>query len=299
MIHEFAVEPEVMATWNHFRVLWEDFGVSQGRFLVEYPGNWRKRVYALAEKLSAPIRANAICSKLGDREQRHRLAGARGRSFDESRGGWIENATANHGTDGAFRAIVARSHVAGRPDVIAADDLERDAPPWKVERQDKACPRHATEMCRRVGALLRHSQELVLVDRNFDACEPRFTRPFEAFAGLRPDWRRLELHTARPEPFLRGVQEANYRRNLELSVPAGVTLTVCFWPGLPDGERMHPRFVLTERGGVHFDYGLDEGPGRTLVSLLEHEVFLQLRREYRPESRVFGTSEVITITGCG
>ena len=26
MIREFAIEPEVMATWQHFRELWDDFG---------------------------------------------------------------------------------------------------------------------------------------------------------------------------------------------------------------------------------------------------------------------------------
>ena len=154
-------------------------------------------------------------------------------------------------------------------------------------------------MCRRVSALLRHSQELVLVDRNFDPGEPRFANPFEALAGSRADWRRLELHTAKPDPFVPDVQESKYRRNLELSVPAGARLVVCLWPGLPDGERLHPRFVLTERGGVHFDYGLDEGPGTTLVSLLEHEVFLRLWSEYRPDCRVFGTPELITVAGRG
>jgi len=300
MIHEFAVEPEVMAMWDHFRVLWEDFGASQGRFLVEYPGNWRQRVYELAGKLSAPVRANAICSKLSNPLQRqHRLVRAGGRAFDERQGGWLENATANHGADGAFRAIVARQGLDGRDDVIAADELERDTHPWKVPRQDNACPRCAADMCQRVVTLLRHSRELVLVDRHFDPGEPRFAKPFERFVGFRTDWRRVELHTARAEPFVPDIQESKYRRNLELSVPAGASLVVCFWPDLPSGGRLHPRFVLTERGGVHFDYGLDEGPGTTLVSLLEHEVFLRLWSEYRPESRQFGTPTLITVAGRG
>ena len=57
--------------------------------------------------------------------------------------------------------------------------------------------------------------------------------------------------------------------------------------------------VRTKRVRVHFDYGLDEGPGTTLVSLLEHEVFLRLWSEYRPDCRVFGTPELITVAGRG
>ncbi len=295
MIHEFAVEPEVMATWNHFRVLWDDFGVGQGRFLVEYPGSWRKQVHELADKHSPPVKAHSIRSKLSDESQRrHRLVGASGRSY-EAQKSWAENATADHGRDRSFRAVVARHDSPGDPQVVAADDLERDSPYWKVDRQDKNCPRVAHEMWRRVGMLLRHSRELVLVDRYFDASEPRFVRPFEAFAAVRNDWKRIEVHTGRPERFQRDIQEAKYRRALELAVPVGVPLTVCFWPG----ERLHARYVLTERGGLHFDFGLDEGQGTTLVSLLEHDVFLQLWRDYRPVSRVFGTPEVITVAGRG
>jgi hypothetical protein len=186
--------------------------------------------------------------------------------------------------------------------VIGAEDLERDAAPWKVERQDKNCLRCAADMLRRVAVLLLHSRELVLVDPRFDACEPRFCRPFGSFVGVHANWKRLELHTARREPFRCDVQETNHRHKLGRVVPSGCKLTVCFWPGLPEGERMHPRFVLTERGGVHFDYGLDEGqsPGdTTLVSLLEHEVFRELWSDYQPSSRVFGEPELFEITGCG
>ncbi len=304
MIHEFAVEPEVMADWNHFRVLWEDFGVSQGRFLVEYPGSWRQKVHELVDKLSlsAPVKAHAIRSKISDPcQQRCRLVKAQGRSYDPQKS-WVENAAYNHGSAPAFRAVVARCGLSDRTDVIAADDLDRSAAPWKVERQDKNCPRRADEMLRRVAMLLRHSRELVLVDPYFDACEHRFRRPFEAFVRVRKDWKRLELHTARHEPFRRDLQEHNFRRNLAPAVPRGCTLRVCFWQGQPKGKRMHPRLVLTERGGVQFDHGLDEGRSSsetTLVSLLEHKSFLGFWEDYRPDSRVFGEPEVLEIVGCG
>lgn len=298
MIHEFAVEPEVMATWNHFRVLWDDFGVSRGRFLVEYPGGWRKKVYELAAKNSAPVKANAICSKLGDPAQRHRLVGASGRVYDPDKS-WIDNAVGDHGENGAFRAIVTERSSAAHAAVIAAEDLVRDEVPWKVPTQDVRCPRQAWEMSRRVTGLVRHSKELVLVDRNFDPSEPRFQAPFEAFVGQAACWKRLELHTALPARWLGDVQESKYSRGLELRVPTGVTLKVCLWPGLPDLDRLHPRFVLTERGGVYFDYGLDEGPGTTLVTLLEHEVFLKLRDDYCETSRAFGAPRIIHVSGRG
>ena len=166
------------------------------------------------------------------------------------------------------------------------------------ERQTQ-CSRVAAEMRQRVERLLAHSEELVLVDHFFDPREPRFVRPFEAFVGVRPNWKRLEIHTALPDPFWRESQQASYDR-LQDAVPSGTALKVCFWPGLPQGEQLHPRFVLTERGGVQFDYGLDEGRSQAdtpLVTLLEHEVFLSLREDYCAHSRKFGEPREVVVPG--
>src|ERR1041384_2261949 len=125
MIHEFAVEPVVMATWQHFRVLWDDFGVSRGRLLVEYPKSWRRQIYELAGQLSKPIRAHAIRTKLGDPNQRHRLVGPSGLACDPGRG-WLANAEGQQKGPQPFRAIVARNDPSGRDDVLQADEFERD-----------------------------------------------------------------------------------------------------------------------------------------------------------------------------
>jgi len=207
MIHEFAVEPEVMATWSHFRVLWDDFGVSRGRLLVEFPKEWRRRVYDLARELSPPVRANAICSKLSDSAQRlQRLVGPGGRNFPHPTD-WQRSAIENQADKRPFRAIVATRNLSNRPDVLVADELERDHELWRVSTQDDACPRIARDLLLRVETLLRCSDELILVDPHFDPLEPRFARPFESFVGVRPAWKRLELHTKRPDPYYHEVQE--------------------------------------------------------------------------------------------
>lgn len=194
-----------------------------------------------------------------------------------------------------YRAVVLRENCGGAPNCLAAGDFERDAAPWKVERQSQ-CPRIAHQMAGRVERLLVHSNELVLVDRHFDPREPRWQRPFAAFVALRRHWKRLELHTALPAPFNLEVQAHNYRQ-LQLMVPEGVNLQVVLWPEIP-----HPRFLLTERGGVNFEWGLDEGhdgTNTTLVTLLEQEVFLGVRADYCARSRKFGEPREITVQGQG
>ena len=301
MIHEFAVEPEVMATWEHFNVLWDDFGVSCGRLLVEFPGSWRKQVIALADQRSKPVRANSIKSKVCDQGLRlAKLVGADGRQPDGS--DWQASAVRQQCGSKPFRAVIASSNFCERADVLVAGEFERDAEPWKVPRQDSACLRTREEMGRRINTLLHHSEQLKLVDRNFDPCEPRFSGPFEAFVGVRSCWKRLEVHAALPLHYSQHVIQANYRRALELAVPTGTTLQVFLWPGLPEGDRMHPRFVLTERGGVYFDYGLDEGQSpfeTTLVTLLEHEVFIRQWEDFSESGTKFGKPERVIVQGRG
>ncbi|HEY3853398.1 MAG TPA: hypothetical protein VGO67_03280 [Verrucomicrobiae bacterium] len=289
-----------MAKWEHFNALWSDFGVGCGRLLVEFPGDWRKQVITLADRTLGPVHAHSIKTKLSDQGLRlQKLTGPSGRASEGS--AWQKKAVRQQDGDKPFRAIVVRTAHAGS-DVLVAGEFERDVEPWKVNRQDGACPRNAKEMLSRVKLLLRHSEKVKLVDRNFDPSEPRFTRPFGAFIGVREKWKSLELHTATPKHFDPDAIRSKYRRKLELDVPKGSTLEVFLWPGLPDGDRMHPRFVLTERGGVYFDYGLDETEGSaetTLVALLEHEVYFKKWQDFSEFGTCFGKPERFQVDGKG
>jgi hypothetical protein len=48
MIKEFAVQPEVMASWQYFRLLWEDLGVAKGTLISRFPKTWNKQVCELS-----------------------------------------------------------------------------------------------------------------------------------------------------------------------------------------------------------------------------------------------------------
>jgi len=295
MIHEFAVQPEVAATWEQFRVLWPGFGVGEGRFLVEYPGKWRKRVYELADTLSRPVHAHSIKSKLGDPTlRRAKLVGASGREFDG--GDWLANAIRQQAGEKPFRAIVARTNSINRPDVLPASDFDTDSEPWHIVRQ-KAIRRNAEEICAAAAPLLRHSDEVVLVDPYFNLSQAKYKRPFKGFVGMRRQWKRLEIHKS-----VKASVQGWDCKQLGSFIPQGTTLTVLLWPDFPDSDEMHARYILTERGGIGYDWGLDEGknPAQTTeVRLVEHERYLQLRKQYNRDSRAFGAPDCIEIKGNG
>ena len=297
MIHEFAIEPEVMATWEHFNVLWLDLGVERGRLLVEYPKNWRKRVHELVDTFSKPVRANAIRSRLSDPVlRRSKLVGACGRPFEG--GDWLKNALAQQSGEQPFRAIVTRQAGEKRPDVLVVDDFPRDEEPWVVSSQCR-CPRTAEALYAVVAVLLRHSSELILVDPHFAPDEPRFVEPFARMVGCKARWKRLELHVGLPRDYREEALRDKYERRLQTLIPAGTTLTVCLWPREKEKDKLHDRFVLTERGGVQFGHGLDEGEPQetTVASLLDHELFQELREDYHPGARAFGEPLRFSVTG--
>src|SRR5215831_18198490 len=64
MIKEFAIQPEVMATWSHFHSLFEDFDVGYGRLICVYPLTWKQKVHELAASLNRDVHAHSIRSKI-------------------------------------------------------------------------------------------------------------------------------------------------------------------------------------------------------------------------------------------
>ena len=45
MLHEYALDPSVLTNWQSFRYFFENFGVSQGRMISQYPKKWKRMVY--------------------------------------------------------------------------------------------------------------------------------------------------------------------------------------------------------------------------------------------------------------
>ena len=290
MIKEIAVEPEVMATWTHFRDIWDDCGVGRGRLLTEFPPGWRELVCKFAYQLSS-AKAASIAAKLKPMPGQGAVKKwiPTGRAYDKGKD-WLTNAE-RHEPSNAYDAIVARKNPREKNRVVVAGEYAKDQPPWKTATQAEI-PRTAGGLLGCVRLLLENSHELVLVDCNFKADEPRFRIPLAAFAGVRSAgkvWRRMELHVEhplsgdRPDKVVLANRKDYMRRHLAELIPAGSTLRVHFWYRKPGGKKLHPRFVLTELGGLQYDFGLDagDGPGdTTIVHLLEEDIWRAIGADY-------------------
>lgn len=314
MIAEFAVEPRVMAQWQHFQSLHDDFGVSRGRFLCRYPGTWAKDVAQLAHQftqnlINTPLNAKRIEEHLFSDVFKRKLVPAR-RPYDKARH-WLANAT-GLSSGQAFDAIVADENPDRHPRVLVASEFLKSELPYHVETGGKV-GRTAKELAACARPLLRVSNELVLVEPNFrvvdDYNKPvdRFMDTLEELMRQRREMphpiKRLELHLKRPR---QQIGATRIREDIEWwftkRMPEGMAITVFLWQEKICGERLHPRFLLTEYGGIQFDYGLDEGkPGeKTVVTLLPEELWLELRRDYSREGVAFAidpSTDIFEIRG--
>ncbi len=109
MIYEYALEPELVATWHEHhagRYFKEKFGIGQGRLVSRYPKHWKRLVWEALASADQNVqkRMEALLAFLTEtmilRATPYHYNGERP---------WLENAEAEHARC-AFRAIVARSN---------------------------------------------------------------------------------------------------------------------------------------------------------------------------------------------
>jgi len=97
------------------------------------------------------------------------------------------------------------------------------------------------------------------------------------------------------------ILHAELSRTLPVKLPAGVQIDFFVWREREGGDRYHRRYVLTERGGIYVEGGLDRGnEGHTTdIGLLAENVFVQRWKEYQRETAAFDlVGEPFAIKSC-
>lgn len=280
MIADCAVDPEVFATWRHFQSLHEDFGVSRGRLISKYPKKWVKSVAdrsreLVLEGVNTEMQATKIEERLRSERFKRKLKSPDGRQYDPDMP-WVINA---QNSTPPFDLVVAAG-TSSSDNLVGADVLLKDELPFLRFNQGQI-PRRKEELIGVASHLLMGCAEIVIIDPNFRADEPRFGASLKHLisvlenAGRVP--KRLEVHTNRirrqGETFHRGPHVSQWNTHLVPALPPGWKISVCYWEQLPSGGKPHARFLLTDSGGLYYDHGIDEGAGETLVTLLEDNVW--------------------------
>lgn len=283
MIYEYALEPELAASWHDFqraRYFKEKFGIGRGRLVSRYPKRWKALVWQAFDNpdQNAKKRLEALLTVLT------RNMVARGSPY--SGGPWFDNAEKEH-TRSQFHAILARANPTKNPGVVLGDAVDEESEPLWVTPSSLNVPRDADRLAEVVAPMLRCASKVIFVDPHFKPMEERFRRTLGAFfaaalkgrPGSPPD--PVELHVD-ADKYGRAAFELECKKKLPPIIPVGVSLRIIRLKQWPRGQELHNRFILTDIGGVSFGHGLDESDSasRDHVSRLEEEPYLQCWRDY-------------------
>ena len=273
MICEYALEPELVATWHQrefFRHFIERFGFrdedgsATGRVVTQYPRKWKKQVW---EAFEANFGQSA---REDDRERITELLiqltmpeVRRSNTEFDKQCTWLENAEEEN-TRHPFHAILAYNP-SDNPQIVCGEDVlpEMDPPPlWSVPREIPV-QRTAASMATHLEPMLRCATRILFIDPHFRARPDRWQEPLRKFLEIICDGSRevtLEYHVSacytKAPPWNDFLDEC--KEVLPHLIPRNFALTVRRWKDWDVDEELHDRYILTDIGGVAIPKGLSE-----------------------------------------
>lgn len=305
MIYDFAIEPELVASWHDRRVAYPvlcQMGLGHRRVPCAFPSAaWKKLVMSAFQsnisEASPPAMQKARKNIEILLKHLHEISTRRNGKLEEGET-WLNAATREHAAF-PFGGIVVGTTDSNEPPFVAADQLsEQDYPAWTppappVVRQPK-------ELASALGPLLRSATQLRFVDPYFNANDESFFEPLKEYLLVAQKRRtvgglQIQIHfTVRPQEIelassieKRPMTEAEVarsklvaceRRIKPLLLP-GVTVQAFAWGEDLRGAKLHNRYVLTEVGGIAVQTGLDRSQRETgqtddltILSKEQHEV---------------------------
>jgi hypothetical protein len=222
-----------------------------------------------------------------------------GRLYDDSLA-WLMNAEKQHSAK-PFHAIISNGNPRNISEVLIADAVSEESTPLLRVKREDCVPRSAEILAKMVQPLLQISTEVLFVDPHFDPTKERFRRPLAHFLMAlngNERVRRIEYHLG--DDLGETYFQAECMKNISRMLPKGREITFVRWKQFETnpGDQLHPRYVLTDMGGIRIDVGLDEGEeGETTdISLLDWHLYKQRWKDYG-ESPAFDPVDKITIVG--
>ncbi|HTG35005.1 MAG TPA: hypothetical protein VLB76_18980 [Thermoanaerobaculia bacterium] len=261
MIHAFALEPKLVATWgrrDEFRFIHDKFGLGTPRVLLELPAfsKWKKAVYQAANELALSQEDMKRIEELFRLFGEHKCR--RADSIYDGLLSWLENAEREYDRR-PFAAVIAEQNPRRHNGVLVSRQLGADMPRWACETG--ASPARTPEaLATALSSMLTNCKQMHLVDPHFGPENARHRTVLEALMNvlveheLTPEI--VRVHCAAKSTLAFFEQEA---ANMAARLPNGCTIEFMRWRQKPGGEKLHNRYVLTDLGGVALGVGLDAG----------------------------------------
>ncbi len=295
MIHEYALEPELVSTWgtlSNYRLYYSAFGLGQGRVVSRYPENWAEIVKNLSLNRK-DLERTRLVELL--RQIKEKMVERKNYCWDDAKQNWLENVLKEHSRH-QFFAIMARKNPEEHPAIFTESDLAGDSrEKWDIPH-GRVIPRKSQDMSAAVEMMLSRCCWVKFIDPYILSDRPNCWQSLENFMGILGNDRpigppeQIEIHSLFNE---RDATMEYLGKKVEKLTPNGLPVTIFRWKERPDGQRFHNRYILTDLGGVSFHHGLDIGTdGETDdITLLDREQYGFHCDQYCIKSSAFDLAE--------
>lgn len=261
MIAEYALEPELVATWgnrmNH-RYYIREFGRHRGRLASRYPKKWAKKVWE-AFAGGSDLEEKRLTELLVQLQQT--MIKRKDYSWDENIS-WLENALLEHGRY-PFRAILAHHNPDHSQAVLTEENLNiHPNQLWDIPH-GIVINKIASDMAKSIKEMLSCCRWIKFIDPYMSPLQSKYSHTLIECIKLLSCSRSVgriesvELHTS---------ERAQLANNIDYlidtfgkSLPPGMQVCLFEWKEIENSDALHNRYVLTDLGGVSFAYGLGAG----------------------------------------
>jgi hypothetical protein len=276
MHYQFAIDPSILTTWQTYSYIVQDCGVHHGRLIADYPNKWRKMVLeaaANAKKRREEANTGKYCTDLDyariEYHLQHEVLAklvVRNGPYNHQHNDWLLQTEKEH-TREPFRAIVSGANPRNNASILTVSSLDKENNARWIVRPDPAIPREPRLLADAAKQLFAISKKVKFVDPNCKLEMPRYQSSLTEFLSA---IRTSNSTINEAEYHLEAIGTADFVKeelNKLLSgssrvFPRGMKIRFIRWKQLPSGDELHPRYVLTDRGGLAYEVGLDAGkPG--------------------------------------
>jgi len=301
MIHEYAIEPELVAKWgsnpSDYRYFMDCFGMKTGRIISRLPKRWKKLVYDSInttndiEKKRVEELILSICSTMIKRG--HNIVW-------EDKEKWLTNALKNH-EQIHFQAILACNNPQKNDFVLLNEDLMPNNEKWK-KSSGLPIDRTATAIVNFVKPLLQYSEKWMFVAPHFDLSKEWYFNTFKEIMALLQtknivETKHIEVYIK--DTGISSVYEKKHGHYLRNIIPDKFSVNFTFLCELPNGEELHNRYIMTELSGISLGKGFDEGkPNQTDdAHILSREIYNKRWEQFLLCENYYKKVDSVKITG--
>jgi len=295
LLREFALEPSLLNNWADFRFYFDNFGIHRGRLISRFPRRWKRMVYDSLPNNIGDVERKRIEDRLSIIDEKMIKMN---RDYDSNQS-WLENAERSH-TEVPFHAILAAENPNNNDFVLISSEVDERNELWRCDT-GLSVPRTPEALSDVIRKLFQISREILFVDPHFGPEVRRYRATLKHFLECAfqtgNHFARIEFHFSEKSTFDFFDNECS--KQLPQLIPIGLAVTFKRWRQITGRERLHARYILTEKGGLLFEGGLDAGrTGETVdVSILQTSLYQERWANYQTDTTVFDFVDEVTITG--